>query len=271
MTLWGASADASKATPYVLVDTTDAPFPALVPEDETPTTTTSIDTATLSSSRRPKPTEGLPDDHGTAEGEADKPAFSDIEESTATPTATPDETFTPDEGWFSDLSSLVYDQAWVFGAIAVVVLFGLLAGVFFCVRRAKQRRNKGMYSTVTADDMTLGTVSRDGRGGRTKELYDAFGEVSDDEDADEQTRLRGNSPDPGVGSSVGLGYHSAFLDDDEHPNTAATPAYQDEPRRISTSRLPQGESEPLHEDRAKSPGSGSGSATESWDHASDIR
>lgn len=61
------------------------------------------------------------------------------------------------------------------------------------------------------------------RSGRTRELYDAFGEMSDDEDndgeADEATRL---NPRGGGGSGVvgrnEVGFHSGFLDDDEEEN-----------------------------------------------------
>ncbi|KAJ8087914.1 hypothetical protein PM082_013465 [Marasmius tenuissimus] len=69
--------------------------------------------------------------------------------------------------------------------------------------------------------------SRAGTGrGTTRELYDAFGEVSDDDDtADEETRLR---PDrSNEVASGGLGFHSGFLDDEDDP--ASRGGYRDEP------------------------------------------
>jgi kexin len=93
----------------------------------------------------------------------------------------------------------------------------------------------------------MNSVSRQGRP-RAKELYDAFGEVSDDEDADEETRLRGE------------GFHSGFLDDDDPSSAGPEPAYRDEPR---------GEHDVSPDVRSASPGSGSGDG--SWEHASQTR
>ena len=58
------------------------------------------------------------------------------------------------------------------------------------------------------------------RSGRTRELYDAFGEMSDDDDndgeADEATRLnpRGGGGSGAVGRNE-VGFHSGFLDDED--------------------------------------------------------
>ena len=208
----------------------------------------------------PKPTDHLPGDHGEAEGEADKPAFDDShpndDASRPSTNATASGTMIPtaDEGWFSDMSSLVSNQKWVFGAAGVVLLFGLLAGVFLCRRH---RRAAGHYSALPGDDVALGAMPRGGGGSapRTKELYDAFGEHDDDDDVDENTGLRVSSPG---GARPGLGFHEGFLDDeDPHtPRTAPTPAYRDEPDQGGP---PTG--------AAASP-SGSGSGDGSWVHAS---
>jgi len=169
---------------------------------------------------------------------------------------------TADEGWFSDMSSLVSNQKWVFGAAGIVILFGVLAGVFLC-RRASQRRRRraaGQYSALPGDDVALGTMPHSGRRApRTKELYDAFGEHEDD-DADETTGLRGVSPG---GAAPGLGFHEGFLDDEDPnaPRTAPTPAYRDEPE-TETEETPRG--------GVASP-TGSGSGDGSWEHASQTR
>jgi kexin len=197
---------------------------------------------------RPKPTDHLPGDHGEAEGEADKPAFDDGTRPSTSATASGTMIPTADEGWFSDMSSLVSNQKWVFGAAGVVILFGFIAGLFLCRRARRHRRAAGHYSALPGDDVALGAISRGGGAPRTKELYDAFGE-HDDDDADENTGLRS----PG-GAGPELGFHEGFLDDeDPHTSrTTPTPAYRDEP------------------DQRDSPigsGSRSGSGDGSWVHA----
>ncbi|KAG0701494.1 peptidase S8/S53 domain-containing protein [Suillus ampliporus] len=227
---WGSTIDPAGAKTYVL-PLSQYQLPSTDEDD-----TVNISTPTSSKSH-PKPTSGLPDDHGTAEGEASKPAFP----STSVP-ATATMTPTPDEGWFSDMSNLVSSQKWFFGAVGAVVLFGVCAGVFFWRRRVKRRA----YAALSAgDELPMSSVSRQS-GPRAKELYDAFGEVSDDEDADEETRLHG------------VGFHSGFLDDDDPSSAGPAPVYRDEPEgRHGTSP----------DVRSASPGSGSGSG-ESWELAS---
>ncbi|KAG1827570.1 uncharacterized protein BJ212DRAFT_1583960 [Suillus subaureus] len=78
----------------------------------------------------------------------------------------------------------------------------------------------------------------------------AFGEVSGDEDADEETRL------------YGTGFQSGFLDDDDPSSADPGPVYRDEPR---------GEHDMSPDVRSASPGSGSGSGDGSWEHASQTR
>jgi len=214
---------------------------------------------TTTSKVHPKPTLHLPGDHGEAEGEADKPAFGNPDDPTKPSTnTTASGTMIPtaDEGWFSDMSALVSNQKWVFGAAGVVAVFGILAGIFLC-RRAVLRRRGEHYSALPGDDVALGAVSRDPRAPRTKELYDAFGE-HDDEDVDETTGLRGTSPG---GAGPGLGFHEGFLDDEDPntPRTVPTPSYRDEPEAEETPRR-----------GAESPNE-SGSGDGSWEHASQTR
>ncbi|KAL1709732.1 peptidase S8/S53 domain-containing protein [Schizophyllum commune] len=232
MVLWGTTIDESQAVLY------DAPVDNVVfpPQHVEPPSLTITPSATK---QLTKPTNGLDDDHHTVEGENTAPAFtSSVQDDIASaPTdsasASPSTTPTADEGWFSDMANLVSTQKWFFGAMGAVVLFGVGAGVFLWRRRVVRTRER--YAALPGDD-TAGGVQMsalDGSGGgggasRTKELYDAFGEVSDDEDedADEQTRLRG---DP-HGEE---GLHSGFLDEDEHePPTR----YRDEPEGLEASR-----------------------------------
>lgn len=233
---WGSTIDPAQAKTFVL-PTNDAILPS--PEESE-----SIEVPTPSFTKtHPKPTSGLPSDHDTAEGEADRPAFPG---SSPTPTMTP----TPDEGWFSDMSNLVSNSKWFFAAISAVVVFAVGTGIFFWRRRAKRR---AAYSSLADGDLPMGSVSRGGERPRprAKELYDAFGEVSDDdEDADEQTMLHpGRSFDDH--QEAGLGFHSEFLNDDDPASAEPRPRYRDDPQ--------------LREEGPASPGSGSGS---SWEHAS---
>ena len=254
MSLWGSAIDPTIKKNYDI-----SLFETLLPA--LPTSTPHPGQPSATSKTHPKPTDHLPDNHGTAEGEAEKPAFgsgdeNDISQSNpADPNASM--TPTPDEGWFSDMSNLVSDQKWFFAAIGAVAIFGIATGIFFW-RRAVRRRRAAYASLPAGDDVAMRSLPHGAP--RTKELYDAFGEPSDDEDADEETGLRGGRPQDR--SPGGLGFHSGFLDDEE-PHTASSPhhaQYRDEP-------------EELREHRASPSGSGSrsGSADGSWEHASQTR
>ncbi|KAI5117476.1 hypothetical protein M0805_007180 [Coniferiporia weirii] len=259
ITLWGSVTDASKAKTFVLSDP-DVPFPPPATSDDTYPTSPTV----TASKTHPKPTEHLPGDHGTAQGEADTPAFSSAQnddvEATASalpPTASATETMepTPDEGWFPGMYNLVTNSKWVFGAIGAVVLFGVAGGVFFLWRRHSARR--AQYKSLAGDDLVMGTVGRS-RGGAagTKELYDAFGEVSDDEYADEETGLR----QPLAEGTAG--FHSGFLDDDEPASgSASQPVYRDEP--LESVRRGEGGSGGGNGEGSNSPSSADGS----WEHA----
>lgn len=229
MVLWGSAIDPAKTTKFEILNT-----PNIFPPKDSPPNPIASTTATKS---HPRPTSHLPDDHGIAEGDNQKPAFSSVSGS-ATATAKPTGIEALDEGWFSDMSKLISSQKWFFGAITVVLLFGIGAGVFFWRRHLARRA--AYTSLAETEEVNMGTLRggqsgsrlRDGtRTARTKQLYDAFGEVSDDEDADEHTGLRaGHSREQSP--PVGLGFHSGFLDDDD-PSSAAGLAssrvYRDEP------------------------------------------
>ncbi|KAJ6618790.1 peptidase S8/S53 domain-containing protein [Mycena sp. CBHHK59/15] len=244
MAFWGSAIDASKATLY---DVPSDDADTVLPPHETPppTPTTSLATSTKTHS---KPTAHLPGDHGTAPGENTNATFPGQEDTAVPgglPSPSPSTTPTADEGWFADMSTLVSSQAWFFGAVGAVALFGLAAGVYFWRRRVLRLRLRD-YATLPAGDSVPMAGVRNGRlggGPRTKELYDAFGEVSDDdeeEDADEQTRLRSGFADDAGGSR------------------GRPPVYRDEPEvGVSRSRATG----------AASPDEGSPSDG-SWEHAS---
>lgn len=264
MSLWGSAIDPSKALPSYDVPLLDTTLPPLFPSDNAPSKTIDLPFAT-GVKQHPKPTEHL-NDPGAAEGDADKPAFpgstaGDIASPPASsPSSSATSTPTPDEGWFAELSNLMTTQVWFFVALGAVAIFGIAAGIFFWRRRAARIKN---YSSLPTDSVPMSTV---GGRPRTRELYDAFGEVSDDDDADEATGLRS-----GMQQSEGLTYHAGFLDDDPSTAGGRTPAarYKDEPD------TPQNGSQsavPAREREASPEGSGSNhSGDGSWEHASDAQ
>ncbi|KIL69836.1 hypothetical protein M378DRAFT_68936 [Amanita muscaria Koide BX008] len=262
MILWGSAIDPVKTTKLTLTHTED-----VFPPKESP----SLAVAPSATKTHPRPTAHLPGDHGSAEGENSNPAFATGKPSS---TATPSGISAPDEGWFSDMSQLISSQKWFFGAISIVILFGIGAGIYFW-RRHVNRKRRTAYTTLSATEEVTMTPLGTGRGGprprdgarsaRTRQLYDAFGEVSDDEDADEHTNLRAGPRERS--SPVGIGFHSGFLDDDD-PTTAPalTPAtgYRDEPDEEDRAAEEVPRDAQARASGAASP-SGSGG---SWEHAS---
>lgn len=249
MSLWGSVIDPALAKEYIVPQIEHTLPQYLGDESPGPSSTTRV---------LPKPTDHLPGDHGEAEGEATKPAFP---QSTETPqligttstsgTLSSTGTMVPtvDEGLTSQLSNLFGERGWIFGAAAVVLLFGVGVGIFFWRRAVRRRQN---YTSLPGDEVAMSSIRR-GPAGRTRELYDAFGEVSDDEeDVDERTGLHGGR-DP----SGGVGFHAGFLDDDD-PQSAGTP---------HTGAVPYRD-EPVDQPRRDrhSPGT-----DESWEHASQSR
>lgn len=225
MMFWGSAIDPAQKKLYELPPDDDA-FPPHEDPTPTPSPTPSA------TKQHSKPTNFLSSDHGSAPGENTNPAFP---ASTSTPqddaalpaasSAAATSTPTADEGWFSDMGNLVSNQKWFFAAIGGVAVFVSAAAAIFFWRRRVAQRKRAAYTTLPQGGEGLPMSSITGRGGgsartggpRTKELYDAFGEVSDDEDADEETHLRS-----GRSVAEGLGFHSGFLDDDEPPSAPAS-------------------------------------------------
>lgn len=231
------------------------------PEETSPAM---LPTPTTSTRQHPKPTEHLPTDHGVATGENSKPAFiasTTLADTQASPTgSSPPLSEAPDLGWFSDMSSLVTGQKWFFVALGAVSIFGVAVGIFFWRRRVAMR--SGNYTSLNNENdvgMTALGTSISGGPRTTRELYDAFGEVSDDDD--ETTALRPQQ----ARSTGGLGFHSGFLDDDD-PSTAAglTPQYRDEPENEDGQAHSKRQESTQEEGTASPTGSGDGS----WEHAS---
>lgn len=283
MSLWGSTIDASKATKYSLRPATDETLPDVTEDDPAAASSSSSSSSSISSTstsiaasttkQYTKPTDHLPDDHTHAEGESDKATFPDHHNST-TGGMTP----TPDEGYFPHMSDLLANQTWLFGGVGVVVLFAIAAGIFFWRRRVIRRR--GEYSSVADDEMALTSMLHGGRavdgtsrrGGRkaagTKELYDAFGEVSDDghDEDEDQMALTGSGRSP----MAGLRYHDGFLDDDGGDSNAASPAvrYRDDEPSSAVRAVAADDGLPEREEKMEREASSpSGSGSGSWEHA----
>ncbi|KAJ1309491.1 hypothetical protein OPQ81_006266 [Rhizoctonia solani] len=241
MTLFGSVIDPSKVELWTVPDDPQDPNQAPAPESTTISTTSTTTQATSTtatktgSKQHPKPTEHLPDDHDQAEGEAHKPVFGN-----KTTTATPSVSVPVDEGYFAHMTDLLKSQTWLFAALGAVVVFIIAAGVYV-YRRRRQRRH---YAALGGDDVPMSQV------GGTRELYDAFGELSDgDSDADEEMALRPRDRD-----QEAVRYHDGFLDDEEDEHERER--YVDVPDEPTPSGA-----------GARSPGGDSGSGT-SWEHAS---
>lgn len=271
MIFWGSAIDPDKTRNYEVPNVDD-----VLPPTEAPMRP--INPSPTATKQHPKPTSHLPGDHGTKEGENSKPAFGDP---TSTPSATATGmTPTPDEGWFSDMSNLVSNQKWLFGGLALLIVFGIGVGLFFYFRR---RRAISDYDRLGTNEMSMSALAARGSTGgtgRTRELYDAFGEVSDDDDdeADESTGLR--RPQVPGRSTEGLGFHSGFLDDEEDPAVTgdATPGrqhYHDdssgEDSDDDASEEKGGEDTKLISSTGGHSSSTSTSGEESWEHASTSR
>lgn len=249
MSLWGSVIDPAKAKEYIVPQIEHTLPPDHEAENPDSSTTTKV---------HPKPTVIPPGDHDQAGGGTTEPASSQptktpepATSTLSTPSNSTGTTMVPtiDEGLTSQLSNLFGEKGWIFGAGAVVILFGVGVGIFFWRRAARRRRD---YTSLPGDEVAMTSI-RQGPGGRTRELYDAFGEVSDDEDdVDEQTELRG-----GRNSRTGLGFHESFLDDDDS-HSATTPHQSAAPYR----------DEPTDQSRR---GGNSPGTDESWEHASQTR
>ena len=261
MTLWGSAIDPEDVEKFELADEPNEghnlpPHPA----------------ATTSTSRQhTKPTHHLPGDHASQSGEATRPAFpTDVKSGTA---ATNSPTTLPaDEGVFTHMYDLLGNQFWLIGAFGVVIIFGVGAGVFLWRRRQQARRAKSAYAPIPGENMPMrsmegGAGQASGSGepgtgersaGGTRELYDAFGVGSDDEDdADEHSALTGGGGANQYVQQASVSYHDGFLDDEglSTAHTARTP-YRDEPGPEQA----QGSPSPRRE-----------GSDESWQDASEAR
>jgi len=217
MVFWGSVIDASKAVLYEVSHEDPVLPPYEEPQPLPPTTATNTKT-------HAKPTIFLPSDQGRTSTAAATPSASvkvEAEEGTVPPSL-------PAPSEDSQISIIIHAlRAKLLTGIIVLLSIIVLVGLFLC---RSAIRSKSAYMALPAGrNVPMSSRGPVGGGG---------GEESDDE-ADERTGLRGDSYQH-------LGFHSGFLDDEEHeylPSAGqVSPSYRDETlasealeRRVSTS------------------------------------
>ncbi|KIM30986.1 hypothetical protein M408DRAFT_7406 [Serendipita vermifera MAFF 305830] len=259
MTMWGSAIDASLAEKFELTDEHLNLPPA----------------GSEQTKHHPKPTAHLPDDHASQMGEATRPAFQDDKSGTETATGGP--TSFPDAaeaGMFDNIERLMSNQLWLIGAFSVVILFAAGAGLFFWLRKRRARRARSAYAPLPGDTMPMRSLDPRGAppagsgvpgpgersAGGTRELYDAFGVGSDEEDegdADEHSALTGGAGRYGQNAAPAT-YHDGFLDDNGLTSARTTGApYRDDVPDVAAAGATRAKAPSPH--RAGSDGSGDGS------------
>ncbi len=252
--VWGEVVDASKAKIWNLPT-----------DDETDQEQTGSDPGATEPSQKPKPTDHLPDDHGSAEGEAHKPGL-------AEPTTEGEDITSPsdvnaDEGFFSGIETLRKHSTWVGGAAGFIVLCGFGAGAFFLVRSRRKKNlfglsqggERGSYRPVS-EDLPMGLLDRSrqklmggGRSsGNTKDVYDAFAYEASEEEEDD-----------GLGEAEQLRYTDQFLEDEDDEEVDGKERYTDVDGANAGATAKVGET---GEKDARSP-EGSSSGSSSWQDA----
>jgi len=220
--LWGESIDHSKARLYDLPAATMS-----LPDPPHPSSTYHMPSSSKTKFL-PKPTVYPPQEPSSAEGESHEATFPQGDVDTAA--ASPSTSSSANESYFSHISELLKSvrSKWLFGAVAITILFAGGVG-FFLWRRRIRRRTRGDYTAVPGDSLGMSALESGGlfsRAGRnSRELHDAFGEASDDE-ADEGAALVGSQPE---------GFHSGFLQDEEEEG--AEKAYRDHPEDLGEGQV----------------------------------
>ena len=221
MVFWGSTINASKAQKYEAIAVED-----LLPPPDEPQIPVTLPSTTTSMKQYPKPTANLPDDHGIATGENTKPAFS-----AANPT--PTSTSIHDDIAGTDMSSLLTSQKWLFIALGVVLLFGFAVGAFFW-RRYVAKKSARYAELNNEREMSINPTGNSTPSGglrTTRELYDPFGHVSDEEDEDNEDD---NETTALTSARGGFDFHSDSLniEAEEDPSSDAVESesiYRDDP------------------------------------------
>lgn len=216
--LWGESIDADKATLLPMPkEDDDADHDKIVSTVTAPASTATVppapekthdDSAPDSSGHPPRPTKPTSQDNNN-----EKPSETEEDnEPTATETAV--ETSSTSSSWISWLPSFGASktaQIWIYGAVALIVVFCVALGVYLFIMRRRRLRNDTrsnyefeMLDEEEAEGLNSQAAEKTGpgaggaaRGKRTRggELYDAFAGGSDDEDDFDRYTDRDGSTD----------------------------------------------------------------------------
>jgi len=220
--LWGESKDASKATLLPMPTEEDD-------DDHAITVTTTLPAATTTLPPKPNPTEGSNPDVNPTDV-PDRPVNVKPSSTAAVPTppvgSEGDQKGTPGDDvnggssnskstWLPEflptfgVSSTT--QAWIYGSLALIVVFCSGLGVYLWMARRKRLRNssgrdyefelideaetEGLAGGQEKRTVAGGGVAAGGRKGRTRggELYDAFAGGSDEEDDDDYEGATGRT------------------------------------------------------------------------------
>ncbi|KAK0564317.1 pheromone processing endoprotease [Tilletia horrida] len=226
MTLWGSAIDPALARPWTFPSNTAEAHESL--KGEPPASTTAAGT------KPSKPTDHLPDNHGTAPGESHID-FTNPDKSKPPPAAgTPSPALEKPAADTGYLTGLRKNSTWlmVTGGVVIIFLGSLVA--FFVLRRRRRGGAGGVLGgrsgaeyefvpdheddVLAMDSLERGSSGRAGAGlggavgagragarkaksrlvgsgeNRTKELYDAFGASSDEDEDDDED----DGPDDGI-------------------------------------------------------------------------
>ena len=194
-------------------------------------------------SQKPKPTDHLPDDHGSAEGEAHEPGLGNTRPTSGPDVATgpgADEDVVNEDGsidygsdkqsWYDSGVHVVKEhKTWLAGGGGIFLLAVIAAGGAFWFMRVRRKRKmmqdlsveRGQYAPV-AEEVPMGVLgpSKNNKRGTVgpgnKDLHDAFAEndLTEDEDDDEDDE-REDDRSGRRGETAALKYHDDFLGDDE--------------------------------------------------------
>lgn len=202
LALWGSAIDPSKVKKFVepVVDN------ALPPEDD-PDRPVIDDPDLTATTQHSKPTDCLPNDHGHAPGDNTTPAFPG-DDCEGTPI-----------DW---VTGLVNSHKWFFAALGAVSVLGIGTVIYLWRRKLAKQRQRAAYTSLAEDDIQMDSVGRRRMAGdvETTALFDG------DRASTDELPPRQQNVQPPTGRA--LGFHSAFLDDDE-PSAGLTPKYRDEP------------------------------------------
>lgn len=215
--LWGESIDASKSVLLPMpTEQDDDNHDEIVSTTSITGTTTSVGASLATSSITANPT-----DHPDR---PTKPTADPTQEEETTPTGSPTPSATP-SSWLPSFLPTFHaspkTQIWIYGALALILAFGIGLSVYFYLARRKRLLNNPRDEwefDLLEEDETEGLTGGGKKGGKRRagELYDAFAAGSEDESEGEKEGYEDESEEEGgSGSGSGSGQHVVGDDSDD--------------------------------------------------------